>query len=160
MLLVAGCHLFHPTCSYVMELAQSLNVPLVDARADCCWWGESAPAGVVGYSSRTVDNLRTAARVLLHLPACIRFGHEVRNSPVDDESAQNESWGQWLDRHGYNRTNNGSCSNTLFMWAIMGQLSWLLSCSYEQVRGYPSHIILGFFQKLGISFGSMFEVRP
>jgi predicted NAD/FAD-binding protein len=34
------------------------------------------------------------------------------------------------------------------VWAMMGQLSWMLSCTYDQVRGYPAKVILDFIRAL------------
>jgi len=36
------------------------------------------------------------------------------------------------------------------MWLFMGQASWMLSCSYQQVLDYPAHVLLSFFRSLGV----------
>jgi predicted NAD/FAD-binding protein len=72
------------------------------------------------------------------------------------------TFGEWLNIHGYNITDvYGSDQGTatrgtpdsFIMWLLMGEASWLLSCTYEQVLGYPADIILDFFRGLRLGGG-------
>ena len=37
----------------------------------------------------------------------------------------------------------------------MGQMSWVLSCTYEQVLGYPARIVNDFARGLGLGLRGM-----
>ena len=66
------------------------------------------------------------------------------------------TWGDWMKSHGYKtdvykagREENSKNISSMIMWFIMGQASWMLSCTYEQVLNYPAKIILQFIISLG-----------
>jgi predicted NAD/FAD-binding protein len=88
----------------------------------------------------------------------------VGSSDFDDERSQS-TFGEWMDSHSYSiaggidegRNITMEDSTNPLVWAMMGQLSWVLSCTYEQARGYPAKIILDFFRglSLGLSGGML-----
>lgn len=129
--------------------------------------------------------------------ACIPYIYDMFLFTVNvyyDKCSQEETWGMWMKRHGYateryiNASNSvcikekitytdeekkGGSYDSFLMWLFMGQISWMLSCTYIQILAYPAHIILGFFTsiKLGESFldmvysssrgsGRMMRVKP
>ena len=80
----------------------------------------------------------------------------------EDDKVKVMTWAEWMELHGYEtdafRQNvdkklySGDYPTkpiSLIMWFIMGQASWMLSCTYEQVLNYPAKIILQFILSLG-----------
>ncbi len=56
------------------------------------------------------------------------------------------TWRDWLSHHHYDTISPGS--DSLPMWLLFGQASWMLSCTYNQVLGYPAKVILDFYHGL------------
>ena len=76
------------------------------------------------------------------------------------DEVEGECFGQWLDRHGYCLGDGCvDAASDAPMWALAGQLSWVLSCSYDQVQGYPASVILGFCRGLGLGLRAMMRPR-
>ncbi len=80
----------------------------------------------------------------------------------EDDKLNVMTWAEWMESHGYETGayNTHAYKNSkseyfpaeptsLIMWFIMGQASWMLSCTYEQVLNYPAKIILQFIISLG-----------
>jgi uncharacterized protein len=177
--------------TYVESLAKSLDVSLRPIRDD--WltqmnYGDNGPraptADSFGYSHSFLSNLWSS---LPHMMDILKFNHAVYRSS-DSESgsmsgSNNETWGSWMTRHGYNTARYQSTdsysapltgtNDSYVMWLLMGQVSWMLSCPFESVLNCPSDIILTFLRDLGVGrslldtiflsssrSGRMMRIRP
>lgn len=128
----------------VARLSDALGVARVPTVVDSCVYGTSSPwGGRCGhFSSSAMQNVWAA---LWHLRDVVQLARVVFGSgPARAARGQTETWGEWLDRNGYAKECRKEGSESATMWAVMGQFSWFLSCSYEQLRGYPAQIILDF----------------
>jgi len=139
----------------LLRLVRSLSVPVVQARVDCCFYGDDGPGGDTKFVYHSQVTATSCLQTALNWPvSCIRdalhSGRSLHGGGAN-ESASEESWASWLERHGYEQRGEKS----LAMWLLMGQLSWVLSCTYEQITGYPARIILGFIRSLGLGAEAM-----
>jgi uncharacterized protein len=151
---------------YVTNLAEKLDVKLKPIRKHYLTqhnYGDNGPGGKVtsfGYTDSWFQNL------LNYLPLArdiYRFNKNVFNEKSGSEglkkSSTVETWGDWLERHGYDiaryrgdrrtKTADGTKYDSTIIWLLMGQASWMLSCTYEQVLNYPAFIILQFIEGFG-----------
>ena len=141
-------------------LCAALGVPTVPARSDCCFSGEPPPASGSGrapfalFAERSLR--RNACTALRHARAGARFDAAL----YANDEVEGECFGRWLERHGY-ALGDGcvDAASDAPMWALAGQLSWVLSCSYDQVQGSPAAIILGFCRGLGLGLRAMMRPR-
>ena len=150
--------------SYVEELANNVGVPTVVAPTDCCFYGASdgsknSSTGIFALGSSIVMNF---FRAIPFVSSGLKFDHVLQasagSSEFDNEKSES-TFGDWMDLHGYSiaggveegRSITMKDSTNPLVWAMMGQLSWVLSCSYEQARGYPAKIILDFFRSLSLN---------
>eukprot|EP00457_Paulinella_chromatophora_P001306 gb/GEZN01001308.1/.p1 GENE.gb/GEZN01001308.1/~~gb/GEZN01001308.1/.p1 ORF type:complete len:998 (-),score=89.32 gb/GEZN01001308.1/:73-3066(-) len=85
--------------------------------------------------------------VIANLPGTLKF-HKAITHPENSKVTDSETFGDWLDKRGFNEEALGQNPG---MWMLMGQFSWVLSCSYKQVRSYPAKILLEFMEKSQIN---------
>jgi uncharacterized protein len=160
--------------TYVEKLAESLDVKIGPIRDDFLTqqnYGSSGPFGGPVSFSYSHSWLKNLIETLPHIGDIYRFHlnvYEDRNDKPD------ETWGEWMTRHGYDTrpysknadegmggyeatsssggSDGGGGSRkdgSFIMWMVMGQASWMLSCTYEQVLNYPAGILLSFIRSLG-----------
>mmetsp|Transcript_15940 Transcript_15940/g.24018 ORF Transcript_15940/g.24018 Transcript_15940/m.24018 type:complete len:1009 (-) Transcript_15940:20-3046(-) len=180
----------------VEKLARSLDIELGPIRDDYLTqqnYGDNGPCGTPVSFSYTHSWFFNMISSLPHVVDMYRFHRSVYH---DREITVDETWGEWMDRHGYNvqryceSTRVDKLSNaemigedgvsttspnhsSFIMWMMMGQASWMLSCSYQQVIDYPASIILAFIKSLGLGgdvgdaihssssrSGRMMRIRP
>jgi len=153
--------------SAVESLANELGIPTVAASVDCCFYGVDARGGSrLFVLSRSY--LKTALSLLPHLPEILRFRRSVGEGERDSET-----FGEWLCRRGHRSVpgtaqsgsdmdtgtekgaGTGTGTDSVGVWVTMGQMSWVLSCTYEQVLGYPARIVLDFARGLGLGLRGM-----
>ena len=141
----------HGYYDVVEKLISTLNVPTVTARSDCCFDGEVRSSSSQRYAPFSLIAPEREGRECCATLTAFRFcsaGQRFARA-LQSATKHNESVGDWLDRHGL-RGGNGDVASASDAptWALMGQLSWVLSCSYEQVRGYPAEFVLKFVRDL------------
>jgi predicted NAD/FAD-binding protein len=156
--------------SYVEDLANKVGVPTVVAPTDCCFYGatngaEDSPTGMFSFGKSWLLNLIRAVPFVSSGLAFDRVLKESAGSTDFDDERSQSTFGEWMDSHGYSiaggmdkgRNITMEDSTNPLVWAMMGQLSWVLSCTYEQARGYPAKIVLDFFRglSLGLSRGML-----
>ena len=84
----------------------------------------------------------------------IKLRKAVEDAANLDESSP-LTYGEWMEQNGYSATGGSRKGHIMSMWLMTGQMSWVLSCTYEQLKGYPAKIILDFIRGLQLSIGSM-----
>jgi len=129
----------------VLDYCEALNVNVVEMVHD------QAPAFGTHWISRAWAILRAApewiritrafAQVSDALPKTRHPARSFIPTSSGLPSPECESWGQWVDRHGFNW--HGLCMRTVNM-----NLSWILSCTYDQVKECPSTVIIDFVLRL------------
>ena len=150
--------------NYVEKLAEDLNIKLSPIRDDHLSqhnYGDNGPGGKpasVDYSTSWISNL------LSYIPLTrdiYRFNRCIYNDSGNGQRDEGETWGQWLARHRYETSRydqkgakgenkkDPALFDSFIIWMLMGQASWILSCSYEKVLDYPATIILAFIRGLG-----------
>jgi hypothetical protein len=154
---------------YVDKLIRSLDVSLEPIREDFLTqqnYGNTGPLGMT-YFAYTHSTFGNFVSMIPHLYDVYNFHYNVYKSAVSAElchgdvdlSAKCMTFGNWLKLHGYDPNQYTSSTfsssrakpDSLVMWMLMGQASWMLSCTYEQVLAYPARILLDFFR--GVSLG-------
>ena len=131
---------------FLDDLARSLEVELKPIRKDYLTqqnYGDNGPMeGETSfrYSNKNWENILSWVP---HVGDLVHFGKTVYKSDVDGDG---KTWGEWLKRSGYSI---GSKFDSMIIWMLMGQASWMLSCTYEQVYAYPASIILNFIRGFG-----------
>ena len=139
--------------NYVQRLAASSGVPTVPARADCSFYGDDGKGGVemFKYAKSRVANFFQCLPYMLE-------GMKLRKA-VEDAAHLDESstltYGEWMAQNGYYAAGGSRKGHIMSMWLMTGQMSWVLSCTYEQLKGYPAKIVLDFIRGLQLSIGSM-----
>ena len=131
--------------SAVENLAKELGIPTVAASIDCAFYGVDA-RGAARLFVLSRSYVAMALTILRNLPEILHF----RRSVGDGES-ETETFGDWLRRRGH----GDSESDPVGLWVTMGQMSWVLSCTYEQVLGYPARIVNDFARGLGLGLRGM-----
>jgi predicted NAD/FAD-binding protein len=119
--------------NHVQALADSVGVRNVPARADCTFYGDDGKGGteMFRYAKSRLANLWSC---IPYLSAGAKFNKRVLDSATDSET---DTFGDWMAKHGYTATGGTMKGHEMTMWLMMGQMSWVLSCSYEQIMGYP-----------------------
>ena len=183
----------------VASLATGACLSFVEARADCCWYGASAPAGAasVCYHRSRLANLWEVASVG-RIAEAARFAWRVaRGGTAANATLEaHETWGEYLVRQGYGEQpfdglegkragaggagageagaggagageagtggagtgeRSSAARGSVALWALRGQLGWLLTCTYEQILACPAPIILKFTRALNLGAASMLE---
>lgn len=135
--------------SELTRLIRKLGVSTVAANTACTFYGDTNPetdgpsGGDVGVILE-YSQWANAWWIVNHLRAVIKMVFKVVH--VDLPSNEKETWREFLQRTGYLAKTTEE--EDVVMWACMGQLSWVLSCTYEQVFNYPASVLLGFLKPL------------
>lgn len=155
--------------THVEHLAASLDVKIARIRDDNLsqtHYGDPS-AAPFSYSRSYVYNFISA---LPYVGELIKFSDHVYADTGSVEGSAPESWGEWMVRHGYSTNKYGTVAgrekyiyhkddqddkdqdikDAYIMWLFMGQASWMLSCTYQQILDYPAHILLAFVKSLGL----------
>ena len=139
--------------SAVENLAKELGIPTVAASIDCAFYGVDA-RGAARFFVLSRSYVAMALTILRHLPEILHFRRSVGGG-----ESETETFGDWLRRCGHGDTGSGSGSGSgsdpVGLWVTMGQMSWVLSCTYEQVLGYPARIVNDFARGLGLGLRGM-----
>ena len=159
--------------SFAQDFIRSLDVTLGPIRTDFLTQsniGNNQPSGSPSAFCYTNNWFYNAITILPHFFDVYRFNRCVYHNGLDaslsaylDLNKNNATWGEWLVINGYNidrYRNSAAASNfkrmtsktkgdSYVIWILMGQFSWMLSCTYEQVLNYPASILLTFATSLG-----------
>lgn len=155
--------------SFAQDFIRSLDVTLSPIRKDFLTQsniGNNQPIGSPSAFCYTNNWFYNAVTILPHFFDVYRFNRCVYHNGLDaslDLTKNNATWGEWLLINGYNidRYRSSIVANdrlnfkpnakgdSYVIWLLMGQFSWMLSCTYEQVLNYPASILLMFATSLG-----------
>ena len=132
--------------SAVENLAKELGIPTVAASIDCAFYGVDL-RGAARLFVLSRSYVAMAITILRNLPEILHF-----RTSLGVGEKEKETFGEWLWRCGHG---SGSDSDPVGLWVTMGQMSWVLSCTYEQVLGYPANIVNDFARGLGLGLRGM-----
>ena len=134
-----GPHYYDQACALMQDLGVSTQP--VDFAAS--FWGPPpVPAGAgagVGAAADVVLALTSSSLWVSVLERCLMMGQLAWFSYVIHwvPARETETFGEFVER-------NRLCERADMAAFVRGQLSWMLSCTYESVRAYPAEYILGF----------------
>lgn len=155
------------------EILDELDIPTTIVRTDSSFYGKDGKGGNVihCYSSNSLANVYNAVFVggLKRLWQVIRALSRLCD---DHGSIQTDSvpltFGEWLQKHlsvspattftckdtGVDKKHDLpslTCYENPFAYIMVGSLSWMLSCTWEQLSQYPADIVLPYCRGLNMS---------
>jgi hypothetical protein len=159
---------------FMEKLVRSVDVTLQPIREDFfsqCHYGKSdsdepkvtLTASVWSNLVALLPHARDLSRMRRNLYDGSHTGSATSTSLdcLDDDCDETQTFGEWcaerryrLWPHAGESSGIGSSASAdgehddIVLWLLMGQASWMLSCSYEQVLGYPARTILDFYRGL------------
>lgn len=171
------------------ELLEELDIPTTIVKTDCSFYGSDGNGGHVChcydkssfvnvYSALCVGGFRRLYGLLIALSKLCDD-----HAPVEHRGDASQTFGQWL------KTNLGlpsettyickltgtekdhdlpslTCYDNPFAYIMVGSLSWMLSCTWDQLCKYPADIVLPYckglrMDRLGVGRkGQVMRISP
>eukprot|EP00980_Cylindrotheca_fusiformis_P029630 scaffold23625_cov137-Cylindrotheca_fusiformis.AAC.15 len=153
------------------KMLGNLQIPTQIVGTDCTYYGGDTSKGESAvYASYDMSNALKNVLFTLFNGGVSNFWKLVvamskAGSEIDSTSI---TFGDWL-RMSSLRTGGDAfemCRENPFLYIIIGSLSWMLSCTYHQLLGYPADIILPYLHSLYLRStslrgdGSVVRVNP